>query len=666
MTGFRSGADTRRVRCVSAAFLLAVSLTAPAAAGAASRGSERGAEAESLYRRARAYDARGTVETRRFAMGLYEQCALLAPDRADVQLALARTYMQMGFLRQARKRFETASKLSPDNAEARAGIGSVWRRDYLKYLDRTTLRQAIDEFTEAVRIDPTLDEIWLQLVALTLEEGHPRASLAAAENVAAVAPARPEAMVALAHAAFRCGQVARADSLFQKAVPLLPRQVRERFDDIAPVASERDTATLRSLGPRERGDFVRRFWKEQDPDLATVENEAQLEYWSRVTQAYLLFYSRRRREWDQRGELYVRFGPPEVATYNPVGRRLTFYMGNYGAYPMNLLVWAYPSIGLEVTLQDRLLNEFYMPELSLVSDSDPVLAAGSVEEEGALQMSPSRRAVFPRLPPGVKPLPVRGLIARFEGDSGPRLLGAGTAAGSPGDSMWAEWVVLDSTSREVARGRIDPSPSGCDPAGAKVAEFTAELPAGAYQAGLTLRRSDGSRGLLRWSTQLPRAGQALALSDLVLSCGPPSVEGSADAPAVRISPNPAARVRSGEPVVAYFEIYHLSAGPDGLARFEVEYTVRSAERDERIWVQRLLAPRRPIPEVSASRREEHAGALRRQSITVPVPTLPAGRFLLEVRVRDLQAGSEAVRAAAFTKDAETASVAPANGPRSTP
>jgi hypothetical protein len=80
---------------------------------------------------------------------------------------------------------------------------------------------------------------------------------------------------------------------------------------------------------------------------------------------------------------------------------------------------------------------------------------------------------------------------------------------------------------------------------------------------------------------------------------------------------------------------------------EFEYTVRSAEKDRRLWIQRLIAPRPPIPDVSATRREEQTGPLRRQFVTVPVQTLPAGRFRLEIRVRDLNAGTEAARAAEF-------------------
>jgi len=76
---------------------------------------------------------------------------------------------------------------------------------------------------------------------------------------------------------------------------------------------------------------VRRFWRGMDPDLATRENEAQLEYWARVAHAFFLYYDERRRSWDERGEIYVRYGPPEQSDYNPVNERLSTSFG--GASP---------------------------------------------------------------------------------------------------------------------------------------------------------------------------------------------------------------------------------------------------------------------------------------------------------------------------------------------
>src|SRR5262249_28269134 len=154
-------------------------------------------------------------------------------------------------------------------------------------------------------------------------------------------------------------------------IPRLPKLARERFEDIAPIASAQDTATLRRLPSAARVEFVRRFWREHDPDLTSRENEAQLEYWSRVAQAYFLYFDAKRREWDERGEVYVRYGPPERADYNPVGVSAVQLFATGPAYPLNTLVWSYPGLGMEVRMQDRLLSEYYLLPINRERDMDP-------------------------------------------------------------------------------------------------------------------------------------------------------------------------------------------------------------------------------------------------------------------------------------------------------
>jgi GWxTD domain-containing protein len=613
-------------------------------------------EAEALYQRALAQNS-GSVEGRRQAMQCLERATLLAPDRADLQLTLGRLYYRMGFLKQARLRFQRVEVLQPRNADARIGLGQVWRRDYLKYLDRGSLARAIEHFAAAARLEPQRCDAWLELVPLHVEQPNLAAALAAAERARATDSTRADALLALAHAAFRNGQVERADSAFRAALPSLPRLVRERFDDIAPVASEQDTMLLRRLPPSGRPEFVRRFWAEHDPDLATRENEAQLEYWSRVTQAYFLFYNSRRHEWDQRGEVYVRYGPPDKAVYNPVGTRLSFGFGNLrtGAsgpqFPMNVLEWTYPQLGMTVVMQDRLLSEYYLRPISLVRDTDPAPDPDSLASHGDALATRGGRGVFPMLPPGARRLPVDGVLARFEGERGPRLLGLVETSGAPGDSLWGALVALDSAAVEVARVGHTLGPSPCDPAALRVGDFATELPPGTYVAGLTVRHPDGRRGIVRATVALAAPATRLALSDVVVSCGSPHVEPGAGGaePAVRLAANPAGRVNGADPLTVYFEMYHLTPGPDGLVRIEFEYTVRSAERDRRIWIQRMLAPRRALPDISAMRREEQAATLRRQFVSVPVQSLPPGRYVLEIQVRDLVAGTAASRAAEFRK-----------------
>jgi hypothetical protein len=163
---------------------------------------------------------------------------------------------------------------------------------------------------------------------------------------------------------------------------------------------------------------------------------------------------------------------------------------------------------------------------------------------------------------------------------------------------------------------------------------------------LSVRGRDHARGVHRRFVELADSPARLALSDLLISCGTPMPAGAG---VVRPEPNPSRRVPLSDPVTAYFEIYNLRPGAEGRSRFEYVYSVESAEKDERIWIQRMIAPRQKPDPISVSRAETHAGTLRRQFLTVPLGVLPPGRYRLLVRVRDAVTGAAAATEAEFER-----------------
>src|SRR5207247_2009808 len=141
------------------------------------------------------------------------------------------------------------------------------------------------------------------------------------------------------------------------------------------------------------------------------ENEAQLEYWSRVAHAYFLYYDARRGAWDERGEVYVRYGPPAHAIYNPVGVPLADAKMIGGGVRVlgsasNILLWQYPRLGMTVEMYDRLLTENYMLPISLDRDPDPLPDPDSVATLPDAVVPRGGRGVFPALPPGARALRV--------------------------------------------------------------------------------------------------------------------------------------------------------------------------------------------------------------------------------------------------------------------
>jgi GWxTD domain-containing protein len=601
-------------------------------------------QAEALYQRSLGWLARNTVDTRRQAVRALEQATLLAPGNATYELTLGRAYYASGFLKSARERFERVAQLAPGDAAGYQGLGLVWRRDWLKYLDRRSLGRAVDLLATATRLDPGNTDAWLTLAPLLVEQGDASGALRAAFRAARTDPGRLEARLAVAHALYRSGMLHEADSVFRATIPRLGRQVRECYEDISPVATEQDTMILHHLPHADQPAFIERFWRENDPDLSTPENEARLEYWARVTQAYFLFFDARRRGWDERGEVFVRYGPPAEMQYSPLGSRASWAFATGPEFPANTMVWSYPELGMRVVLQDRLLSEYYLLPVSLTSDPDPVPDPDSLARCADAIGTRGGRGVFHLLPPGATPLSFESVVARFEGAAGPRVLAQFEVAGGPGDSVWADGVVVDSARVVRARASLLLGPSACAAATRRAGDFAADLEPGSYVVSVTLRDGAGRRGILREPLELAVPRPVLTLSDVVIACGTP---GTGAGP-VRIEPNPGARVAGTGPLSAYFEIYHLQPGSDGLARFEYVYTVRPTAPDTRHWLAKFFSPS-PPPPVSVSREERNLGASRRQFISVPVGSLPAGRYRLEVTVRDLIADRVAVRQQGFVK-----------------
>ena len=629
----------------------------------------RAAHADSLHRAAAARLAAGGIDERRVALRELQDAVLLAPDEPRHRLAYGRACLEAGFDQQARVSFERAAALDPRDGAARLGLGQVWKRDWLHLLDGASLTQAIAHLSAAVELDPGLCDAWVLLAPLLFEHGEADGAMEAAERACVACPGRADAQIAAAYLSYRSGQFERAEGRFEDALARLPRASRARFEDIAPLLAPVDGEALQEMNSAQRSEFERRFWSEADPDPATPENEARLEFWARVAHASLVFQDLASPGWDARAELYVRYGAPGQTAYLPVGSALAqrpnqfdrFHDDRFGNqhrigspmwYPLRSQTWDYPGLGMSVVLQDYAISNHYQLQAGRHASNDPVPDPRALARSDLLATA-GGRAVFPVLPPGVKPLKVQGSITHFEEDGGVKLLAQIEVPGTPGDSIWAQCVVVDSSEHEFLRASRMLSPSGCDPTTLRTGDFALAVSPGRYRMAFSVRDSHGARGVARATAPVGPVPAALSLSDVVVTCGP--IDVAREVPAVRLGPNLNARVSGEGPLIAYFEIYRLAPGADGQARFEYEYIVRSAERDTRPWYQRVLPFGGREPHYDVRSEAVNLGPLRRQFVSVPVQSLPPGYYRLEVRVRDLNTGATAAGSTIFERVGGTAS-----------
>jgi tetratricopeptide (TPR) repeat protein len=601
-------------------------------------------DADALSRHARERLALSDLDQRRLGLGELEQAARLDPARADLWLELGRQHHLLGHPRESRTFFEKAGTLAPDDPGVQLELGEAWKWDWLAGLEPASFNRAVECLDRATRQSPGDAGGWLDATALALVRGDGQLCALAAMRAHDASPESGETVLALACAAFRLGRMHLADSLFAEARRRLPIEMGRRFDDLSlvtgPSASE--------AGSQE--DAAARWWATHDPDITTPENEARLDFCSRVGQTLLLFRDGQSVRWDLRSELVVRYGLPSRIDYN----RPTSALQSKGltavenmradtiefGYPFNEQVWSYPALGMKAVLWDRTLREQYSLSLAERSDPDPRPDPAVVAGRTDLIALGGGRGVYRALPPGIHPREARAHLIRFPGENGGRLVAHLMTPGAPDDTLWGTWVVRDDSGREVARAERALSVSACDPTGLRTADFAADLAAGHYQVGFAVADAHQGRGVTCIDAEITPRPPGISLSDVVLLCGDPTP--AASAPGVRIEPSYDGRITRRRTLTVYFEIAGMALDTHGGSRFTYTYRVhREGARDEK-----GIAP---TPEIEATREESNVGTLRRQFVTVPIDRLKDGRYTLEVEVRDAIAGAVATGSVDFAR-----------------
>jgi hypothetical protein len=125
-------------------------------------------------------------------------------------------------------------------------------------------------------------------------------------------------------------------------------------------------------------------------------------------------------------------------------------------------------------------------------------------------------------------------------------------------------------------------------------------------------------------------------------------------PEIRLGPNLKARVAGDGLLHAYFEIYRMTPGPDGVAHFEYEYAIVSEKERPLPWYRRILPAGTAASRYAVKSEESNVGSLRRQFISVPVQSLEAGHYRLIVTVRDLTTGAAVTGSTRFERVAAKA------------
>jgi GWxTD domain-containing protein len=118
-----------------------------------------------------------------------------------------------------------------------------------------------------------------------------------------------------------------------------------------------------------RGRWIERFWRSKDPTPTTEKNEMMIEHNIRVKLASQFFAADEWPYWDKRGEVYIRYGPPNYRgiMHAEVTARKVHPPGE---------LWYYTRHDMVVSFQDFNLNGHYIYSINpfgALQDMDPEL-----------------------------------------------------------------------------------------------------------------------------------------------------------------------------------------------------------------------------------------------------------------------------------------------------
>lgn len=440
--------------------------------------------------------------------------------------------------------------------------------------------------------------------------------------------------------------------------------------------------------------YRKRFWTRCDPTPATDVNEFLEEHLRRLAYTLAHFCPPGDMDWDERGDVALRFGLPSHRVQT--GADISLVPGARGIIPPSE-EWSYTNEDMTVSFIDPDLDERYQLGVDIkyttahgrprvqtdVHDPsagpyEPHPLPTPIELMHAMAKQKSRQAkglqaldnvsVSFGYSPVTDPLPLyyevvtaRGTAGRTDMAINYQIPRATLAFKQDGEYKSAGLIkrlrvlnemhdVLASQARTLtvladARTEVEEDVLLTD-------EWRFNVEPGVYVVGFAVedtlsKRTGSGRSLVR-VPDYPAAG--LAMSDIQLSTGV--------GPGNRfvrmggaVVPHPIHAFRQNEEVVVYFELYGLTEDMPDIGRFTVTTEITSGQyRPDEGWFSRFLSRLVPEKPLSISTRVIGTGPVPDTAywFSLALSTLEQDNYDLKVTVKDVRSRQEVTKMAAFT------------------
>lgn len=438
-----------------------------------------------------------------------------------------------------------------------------------------------------------------------------------------------------------------------------------------------------------RRELMRVVWASLDPTPTTPENERKEEHFRRLGYAFARFPLPVPPWWDGRGELLIRYGPPDTRVESIGGRNAP-----------NRESWVYQDLQLAFELEDEMLADHFSLavrsslrhvrfdqehfETPIEAGVPFIPATGlprgvplesykvELRTEEYQRMLDRGAQVLDRYPQlyvydsGGDWLPVAFDAVGFRGDDpGVTRLEIHTGLRARDllyqrrEGLWGATVTVDAVAktkdyREAARAHRISRDRQVSLDGAEdrlvLDGVDLDLPPGTYELGLAVRDTTSRRaGAFRRTVEVPAFPEGqLAISGIqtALDVGDAVAGDRFRKGPLKVTPWPLREFPKGRDVHLYFEIYGLERSPAGDTLFRVDLRLEPREAEKRGWFG--FGRRKARPAVSTSWGGRGNGDVAREHFALDTGVLDPGTYDLRLVVTDRIGKGSAERATSIT------------------
>jgi GWxTD domain-containing protein len=457
-----------------------------------------------------------------------------------------------------------------------------------------------------------------------------------------------------------------------------------------------DSQHAEYIAEDEVGRFVyrKRFWTRCDPTPATEANEFLEEHLRRLAYSLEYFCPNGDMDWDQRGDVALRFGLP--TSRSRFSGDIGLAGGGMGIDPPSE-TWGYGEEGMTISFIDASLNGHYQTGYDikhLTYSGRPEVHNDSRDPSAGPYEPPELPVYMPGLhaqtqqkrqsdrglkalgtvdlsygyTPPVEPLPLFYEIVTARGPDGT----TDVAVNYQVPRTELDYIEDERRARAILSKRLRVLDEEfdvlsthersldvlIDTEGARseddllTDEWRFHMRPGTYILGLAVQDNrSGRTGSGRSLVEIPDYSvSGLSMSDIQLA------RGVGEGARFRrmggaVSPHPIHAFHQNDELVIYFELYGLTEDIPGIGRFTVTTEVTSGQYEpDRGWFSRFLARLNPEKAHSISTRVIGTGPVPDTAywFSLALPNLAEDNYELSVTVKDVRSGQEITRTAAFT------------------